>query len=72
MKNISKKINKKKSVENILGITPDLISKVIFEVYNNNTDYIMSIIDELHPADTADLLETLSGEERKRIPLNHP
>ena len=27
----------------------------------------MSIIDELHPADTADLLETLSGEERKRI-----
>ena len=67
MNKFSKKLNKKSFTENLIGINPELISKVVNSINNNEKEYILSLINELHPADTADLLETLANEERKKL-----
>ncbi|MDC0651806.1 magnesium transporter [Alphaproteobacteria bacterium] len=67
MKKFSKKITESQRIESIIGINPELISKVISEINNNNKEYILLLIKKLHPADTADLLETLAREERKKL-----
>ncbi len=67
MKKFSKKITESQRIESIIGINPELISKVISEINNNNKEYIFLLIKKLHPADTADLLETLASEERKKL-----
>lgn len=67
MNKFSKKLSKKRIIDNIIGINPELISKVVNSINNNDKEYILSLINELHPADTADLLETLANEERKKL-----
>ena len=67
MNKFSKKLRKKSFTENLIGINPELISKVVNSINNNEKEYILSLINELHPADTADLLETLANEERKKL-----
>jgi magnesium transporter len=67
MNKFSKKLRKKSFTENLIGINPELISKVVNSINNNDKEYILSLINELHPADTADLLETLANEERKKL-----
>jgi magnesium transporter len=61
------KFSKKYTLDNVIGINPELISKVVSSINNNDNEYIFSLINELHPADTADLLETLANEERKKL-----
>ena len=58
MNKFSKKLSKKRFTENLIGINPELISKVVNSINNNEKEYILSLINELHPAHTADLLET--------------
>jgi len=67
MNKFSKKLSKKHISDNVIGINPELISKVVNSINNNDKEYILSLINELHPADTADLLETLANEERKKL-----
>ena len=52
---------------NFATINSDLITRVISELGNENFTFIINLIEELHPADTADLLETLNSEDRKKI-----
>ena len=54
-----------KSVSKVLN--SELISKFITELNNNNNTFILSLIKDLHPADTADLLETLNSDDRKSV-----
>ena len=58
---------KKKPSNSLIILNSDLITKVISELGNDNFTFIISLIEELHPADTADLLETLNSEDRKKI-----
>ena len=58
---------KKKPSNSLIILNSDLITKVISELGNDNFTFIKSLIEELHPADTADLLETLNSEDRKKI-----
>ena len=67
MKKFSKKIDEQQIIENIIGINSELITKVVAEIHNNNKEYILLLIKKLHPADSADLLETLAHEERKKL-----
>ena len=67
MNKFSKKLSKKHFSDNVIGINRELISKVVNSINNNDKEYILSLINELHPADTADLLETLANEERKKL-----
>ena len=54
---------KKKPSNSLIVLNNDLITKVISELGNENFTFIINLIEELHPADTADLLETLNNEE---------
>ena len=56
---------KKKSSNSSIVLNSDLIAKVISELDNENVTFVINLIEELHPADTADLLETLNTEDRK-------
>ena len=51
---------KKKTSNSLIILNSDLITKVISELGNENFTFIINLIEELHPADTADLLETLN------------
>ena len=67
MEKFSKKIIQGSFSSITIGNNRDLISKVITEVNNDNKKFINDLIKELHPADTADLLETLNSEDRKKV-----
>ena len=54
-----------KSVSKVLN--SELISKFLLELSNKNISFILNLIKELHPADTADLLETLNSDDRKIV-----
>ena len=58
---------KKKTSNSLIVLNSDLITKVISELGNENFTFIVNLIEELHPADTADLLETLNSEDRKKV-----
>ena len=58
---------KKKTSNSLIILNSDLITKVIAELGNENFTFIINLIEELHPADTADLLETLNSEDRKKV-----
>ena len=58
---------KKKPSSSLIVLNSDLITKVISELGNENFTFIINLIEELHPADTADLLETLNSEDRKKV-----
>ncbi len=58
---------KKKIANTSIVLNSELISKVILELSNNNNIFILNLIKELHPADTADLLETLNSDDRKKV-----
>ena len=57
----------KKKSNSLIVLNSDLITKVITELGNENFTFILNLIAELHPADTADLLETLNSEDRKKV-----
>ena len=48
-----------------LGITTEIVNEIITQIEKCNDKEINLIISNMHPADTADLLETLSEENRK-------
>ncbi len=58
---------KKKIGNSLIVLNSDLITKVISEISNENFSFIINLVEELHPADTADLLETLNSEDRKKV-----
>ena len=58
---------KKKPSNSLIILNSDLITKVISELGNENFTFIIKLIEEFHPADTADLLETLNSEDRKKV-----
>ena len=58
---------KKKQNNSLIVLNTDLITKVVSELGNENFTFIINLIEELHPADTADLLETLNSEDRKKV-----
>ena len=58
---------KKKNSNPSIALNSELISKVISELGNENFPFILTLINDLHPADTADLLETLNSDDRKKI-----
>ena len=58
---------KKKNNNTSIVLNNNLISKVISELGNDNFSFILNLINELHPADTADLLETLNSDDRKKV-----
>ena len=58
---------KKKSGNSLIVLNSDLITKVTSELENENFTFIINLVEELHPADTADLLETLNSEDRKKV-----
>ena len=62
-----KVLNKKKIEENTVGITAELINRIIFEIEKDNVQAINLIISKMHPADTADILETLSEDNRIKV-----
>ncbi len=59
-------MNKKTSNASIV-LNSELISKFLLELSNKNISFILNLIKELHPADTADLLETLNSDDRKIV-----
>ena len=58
---------KKKNSNPSIALNSELISKVISELGNENFPFILTLINDLHPADTADLLETLNSDDRKKV-----
>ena len=58
---------KKKNSNQSIALNSELISKVISELGNENFPFILTLINDLHPADTADLLETLNSDDRKKV-----
>ena len=58
---------KKKNSNPSIVLNNNLISKVISELGNDNLSFILNLINDLHPADTADLLETLNSDDRKKV-----
>ncbi len=67
MEKFSKKIIQEPNSNITIGNNRNLISKVISEINYNNKKFIIDLIKELHPADAADLLETLNSEDRKKV-----
>ena len=65
MSNIKKKSNITSSSS--LGITSDIVNNIIAYVDSNKKEKIISFLDKIHPADTADLLEMLAEEYRKKV-----
>ncbi len=68
--NIDKERKKKSYVlsnKGQLGITPEFVNKVTFELDSENNDLLCSLLISLHPADLADLIETLNEDCRIKI-----
>ena len=66
MSNLNTKINTAKK-SNSLGITSEIVNDIITYVDNNKKEKIVSFLNNIHPADAADLLEMLSEEYRKKV-----
>jgi len=66
MTNINSKY-KNNNNSNSLGITSDIVSDIIAYVDNNKKEKIISLLNKIHPADAADLLEMLSQDYRKKV-----
>ena len=66
MTNINSKY-KNNNNSNSLGITSDIVSDIISYVDNNKKEKIISLLNKIHPADAADLLEMLSQDYRKKV-----
>ena len=64
-------INKKNITvnNNSIGITTQNVNDIITYVENNNKEKVISLLNKIHPADAADLLEMLSEEYRKKVIL---
>ncbi len=64
-------LNKKNITNNInsIGITSQIVSDIISYVDNHQNEKVISFLNKIHPADTADLLEMLSEEYRKNVIL---
>ncbi len=60
-------MKKVKLESSTLGVNAKTIDSIIFEAGRDNAKGINLIISQMHPADTADLLETLSEENRKKV-----
>ena len=52
---------------NSLGITSEIVNDIITYVDNNKKEKIVLFLNNIHPADAADLLEMLSEEYRKKV-----
>ena len=59
--------NRLQSVNSTIGITSEIINKIISDVDKNNEKNINDLIINIHPADTADLLETLTSDYRRKV-----
>jgi magnesium transporter len=59
--------DKAAEAEGLYGLAPQLVDNIREGLREGQTEAIARIMEPLHPADTADLIETLSGEDRRRI-----
>ncbi len=66
MSNLNTKKNTAKK-SNSLGITSEIVNDIITYVDNNKKEKIVLFLNNIHPADAADLLEMLSEEYRKKV-----
>ena len=57
----------KKDITSTIGISDELINKIIIDLDRINNEKVILNILNMHPADTADLIEKLSSEYRKKI-----
>ena len=64
-------INTKNVISNTnsIGITSQTVSDIVTYVDNNKKEKVISLLNKIHPADTADVLEMLSEEYRKNVKL---
>ncbi|MFQ5954348.1 MAG: magnesium transporter, partial [Kiloniellales bacterium] len=53
--------------EGLYGLTLYLVQRVREALHEDDVAAIESLIEPLHPADAADLIEALGGEERRLI-----
>ena len=62
-------INTKNVISNTnsIGITSQTVSDIVTYVDNNKKEKVISLLNKIHPADTADVLEMLSEEYRKNV-----
>ena len=70
LKKITSENNYKKNTRNVsmsIGLTPETVSRVTEAIEKNNFQGAMDIALSLHPADTADLLETLTSLNRSLL-----
>ena len=47
----------------LYGLTPEVENAISISIENNNKQELVKLISPLHPADQADMLERLNGEE---------
>ena len=47
----------------LYGLTPEVENAISISIENNNKQELLKLISPLHPADQADMLERLTGEE---------
>ena len=62
-------INKKNTFDNSnsIGITSQTVDDIITYVDNNKKEKVILLLNKIHPADAADLLEMLTEEYRKNV-----
>ena len=62
-------INTKNVISNTnsIGITSQTVSDIITYVDNNKKEKVIALLNKIHPADAADVLEVLSEEYRKNV-----
>ncbi len=65
MSNINKKNTSYNS--NSIGITSQTVNDIITYVDNNKKEKVILLLNKIHPADAADLLEMLTEEYRKNV-----
>ena len=65
--NYDKKKSTSQQIETSIGITPELINRVILAIEAKKNIDLNKIVSGLHPADTADLLENLNKDNRKYL-----
>ena len=51
------------SFRSLYGLTPEVENAISISIENNNKQELVKLISPLHPADQADMLERLNGEE---------
>ncbi len=64
---VTNKKDRLQIVNNNFGITSQIINKVIADVDGENKENINDLLTNIHPADAADLLETLSSDYRRKV-----